>query len=304
MDDEKIRIIAFLVILVIVFFLLRAVLFKKRKSANSSISNEWKTILHDYVSFYRHLNEDEKHQFHGKILDFIANTRITGIKCEITDVERVLVASSAVIPVFSFKNWIYDLNEVLLYEGSFNNHYRTDGEQNNILGMVGYGAMHRMMILSRPALIGGFKNASDKKNVGIHEFVHLIDKADGSVDGLPNLLVRNQYCIPWLEIIREKMEDIRKNTSDINPYGATSKEEFYAVVSEYFFERPHLLKMKHPKVYKFLSRAYKTNLITKFTQSIKRAKKPQRNDPCPCGSGNKYKYCCMYDNNALDNEVI
>lgn len=21
--------------------------------------------------------------------------------------------------------------------------------------------------------------------------------------------------------------------------------------------------------------------------------KPKRNDPCPCGSGKKYKYCCL-----------
>ena len=39
------------------------------------------------------------------------------------------------------------------------------------------------------------------------------------------------------------------NRSDINPYGTTSKGEFLAVVAEYFFERPDLLKEKHPELY-------------------------------------------------------
>ena len=30
-------------------------------------------------------------------------------------------------------------------------------------------------------------------------------------------------------------------------------------------------------------------------QPVRKAKKPGRNDPCPCGSGKKYKYCCGKD---------
>lgn len=287
------KIISLIVILSVVIFLLWKVLYSKKKVKINSFPKSWENILDKYVSFYQYLNTKEKELFKKKVQRFITETKITGVKCEISDLERVLVASSAVIPVFSFQDWVYDLNEVLLYDKSFNDSYRTDGEGNNILGMVGEGAMHRMMILSRPAVIQGFKNARDKKNVGIHEFVHLIDKADGTVDGIPGLLLENQYSIPWLEIIREKIEAIYENSSDINPYGATGKEEFYAVVSEYFFERPHLLKAKHPEVYKILSKAYKTNLITKFTRKFKKKKKPGRNSPCPCGSGKKYKYCCL-----------
>ena len=55
----------------------------------------------------------------------------------------------------------------------------------NILGMVGTGAMNRIMILVKPDLIQGFKNAGDKRNVGVHEFAHLVDKSDGVIDGIP-----------------------------------------------------------------------------------------------------------------------
>ncbi|MGZ8551120.1 MAG: zinc-dependent peptidase [Chitinophagaceae bacterium] len=47
-----------------------------------------------------------------------------------------------------------------------------------------------------------------------------------------------------------------KNRSDINPYGATSKPEFLAVAAEYFFERPDLLKRKHPELFSMLEKIF------------------------------------------------
>ena len=54
------------------------------------------------------------------------------------------------------------------------------------------------------------------------------------------------------------MEEIRQGGSGINPYAKTSKVEFFAVVSEYFFERPELLKRKHPELYELLEKVFKT----------------------------------------------
>ncbi len=41
-------------------------------------------------------------------------------------------------------------------------------------------------------------NREERENTGIHEFVHLLDKEDGSVDGLPEALLAKQYTLPWL----------------------------------------------------------------------------------------------------------
>ncbi len=48
------------------------------------------------------------------------------------------------------------------------------------------------------------------------------------------------------------MEAINNNKSDIRSYGGTSQTEFFAVASEYFFERPKLMKRKHPELYRML----------------------------------------------------
>ena len=156
--------------------------------------------------------------------------------------------------------------------------------------MVGTGYMEGKMILSKTSLHNGFRNETDKKNTAIHEFVHLIDKADGNIDGIPELLLGKQYVIPWIDLIHKKIEEIIEGKSDINPYGATNKTEFFAVISEYFFERPKLLKKKHPELYKLLVEIFDQKMINKLQKS--KTQEIGRNSPCPCGSGKKFKKCC------------
>jgi Mlc titration factor MtfA (ptsG expression regulator) len=127
--------------------------------------------------------------------------------------------------------------------------------------MVGTGYMDGKMILSKKALHHGFKNETDKKNTAIHEFVHLIDKMDGEIDGVPEVLLEKQYILPWLDLMDQKIKEINKGKSDINAYGGTSKIEFFTVASEYFFERPKLLSKKHPELYKLLEQIFKQDMI-------------------------------------------
>ncbi len=112
--------------------------------------------------------------------------------------------------------------------------------------------MDTTMILSMPALVAGFKNSNDKKNVGIHEFAHLIDKADGIIDGIPiNLEVETRD--KWIELFSKEFTEIRNKSNDINSYGAKSLPEFFAVVIEYFKESPSRLEQNHKKLFDLLS---------------------------------------------------
>jgi Mlc titration factor MtfA (ptsG expression regulator) len=44
--------------------------------------------------------------------------------------------------------------------------------------------------------------------------------------------------------------------SDIDPYGATNPAEFFAVLTEMFFEKPRALKRKHAELYAELAEFY------------------------------------------------
>jgi Mlc titration factor MtfA (ptsG expression regulator) len=228
-------------------------MFRKRAKLLLPDQQVQQKLLSKHVVFYQRLQEAEKKRFLENIKSFLQTTRITGVKTPVEDLDRVFVAAAAIIPIFGFKGWSYrNIHEVLLYPGSFDNAYRQEGDGRNIMGMVGTGPLQNVMILSRPDLREGFLNREDKSNTAIHEFVHLIDKTDGSTDGIPEILLKNKYVIPWLKRIREEIEQINKGRSDINPYGATNEAEFFAVAAEYFFEQPGMMKEKHPELYDLL----------------------------------------------------
>ena len=113
------------------------------------------------------------------------------------------------------------------------------------------------------------------------------------IDGIPTVLNDKMYALPWLNLTAEKINKMNKGDIGINPYGATNKQEFLAVAGEYFFERPHLLKSHHPELFELLKKAFNqdpTGIIS--SRKVKPAT-IGRNDPCPCGSGLKFKKCCM-----------
>ncbi|MBC7934025.1 MAG: zinc-dependent peptidase [Rhizobacter sp.] len=230
--------------------------YKRNKTGHTDQHNNVNVILlEQHVWFYQNLDAEGKRQFEDDIRFFLSHTLITGVDTNIEELDRLLIASAAVIPIFHFKKWrYYNLREVLVYSDSINHKFESKGHAHrNILGMVGEGVYNNMMFLSRSSLRQGFHNKTDKHNTAIHEFVHLVDKSDGDTDGIPDLLLDKRYVLPWIEMIHENMQQIAKGKSDIDSYAFTNKAEFFAVVSEYFFERPELLEEKHPELYKMLA---------------------------------------------------
>jgi len=216
----------------------------------------WHAILLDKVLFYKKLSKANQDVFKKRIALFFTEINIDGVNTTIDETDKLLIASSAIIPVFGFKEWSYNnLSGIIVYPDSFNEDLQfSDIDKNRkILGMVGTGRYEKQMILSKKAIRLAFNNKTDKHNTPVHEFVHLLDKMDGETDGVPEYFLGKEYIQPWLELMHTEMENINNDTSDIRKYGGTSQAEFFAVASEYFFERPKLFKQKHPELYKMLS---------------------------------------------------
>lgn len=252
--------VVIILVVLAVFVLLLSLLMRQRRKPIPvpPLPDSMRTILNTDVGFYSSLDAAGKKKFEKRLMHFLATTRITGIKTEVEEIDKVYIAASAIIPIFGFDDWEYiNLNEVLLYPGSFNHDFEQQGADRNILGMVGDGAINNAMILSRPELREAFVNKTGKTNTAIHEFIHLVDKTDGSVDGIPEFFLDKQYVLPWLEMIQQGIKNILENRSDINPYGATNQAEFFAVAAEYFFERPDLLQSKHPELFELLVKIFR-----------------------------------------------
>jgi len=268
----------------------------RRAILSQPFPSDWEAVLQHEVAFYRALEPTERERFRRELQVFLGEKRITGIKTDVDTTTRVLAAASAIIPIFGFPDWEWDqISEILVYPARFDKEFDFGaGPGRHTLGMVGSGAMNRLMILSKPDLLRGFRNPGDKRNVGIHEFAHLVDKSDGTIDGVPG--IDRRAVGPWFELMRRKMDEIRRGDSDIDPYALTSPAEFFAVAAEYFFERPGVMERKHPELYAMLAEVFNQDLRTrakKLAREIKRGRPAfGRNSPCPCGSREKFKKCC------------
>ena len=257
----------------------------------------YRTILQNRIGFYISLDEKEKVRFEKMVTLFLAETRITGIQTEIDDEIRILVAASGIIPVFKFTGWEYfNLGEILIVPDSWKPDHSLIGGVT--LGHVQGFQNHQLMRLSKVALERGFSTLNDRKNVGIHEFAHVLDDADGVIDGVPSAFIPSNLIEQWKTVTQNEIEKIRQGLSRINSYGGTNEAEFFAVTSEYFFENPQLLLKENPKLYKLLSQIYKQNPAARIDMDINHYLTPYgktigRNDPCPCGSKKKYKQCCL-----------
>ena len=243
---------ALLLIIIIILFV-----FKPKQIQTIAWPPNFQDLLHDYITFYANLHEDEKKFFETRFQKFLASVKITGANAEVEDLDRVLIGAAAVIPVFYIPDWEYvNLREVLLYPGNFNMDYEQHGSDRTISGMVGTGALQNVLIISKWDLRQGFINNKNNRNTAIHEFVHLIDKMDGTLDGVPEILLQRKYIVQWQQLMEATMNAIRRGESDIDPYAATSPVECFAVLSEYFFEQPQIFQSTHPQLHEMLHSIY------------------------------------------------
>jgi len=258
--------------------------------------DEWERILCTHVAFFVALNDTEKTRFRHLVQIFLDEILITGIRTEVDETVRVLVAASAAIPIFGFHDWEYHrLREVLIYPDAFDDAYQSHGgSDENILGMVGLHHLSGVMILSKPALLEGFTHQAGTQNVGVHEFAHLVEQ-EASEYGLPPevpwMVVRQ-----WVRYVARELARPSTHRAHVSAYAYTNEHEYFAVLAEYFFTSPERLKRRDPALYAMLRGMFHQDMGSLLPLVPRRRQGVSRNASCPCGSGKKYKHCCLAGN--------
>jgi Mlc titration factor MtfA (ptsG expression regulator) len=109
----------------------------------------------------------------------------------------------------------------------------------------------------------------DGYNVVIHEAAHRLDQTDGALNGCPALHEgmdsgewRKVFSGSFADLSRRKLS--RKKRSKIDSYATESDTEFFAVASEYFFEKPRILTAEYPEVYRLLSAFYRQDTAARL----------------------------------------
>lgn len=255
--------------------------------AKRPLPQVWLDIVEKKVPFYDELTAPQKQRFLSLLKVFIWEKHFEGAAgMEVTDEVKVVIAACAVRLILALDLSYYDrLSEIVVYPSAYQ-HADRDG------AILGEANSWGTVVLSWRAVLSGLHNPSDGHDTAAHEFAHVLDRADGAFDGTPELDEYKAYS-PWASVMSEHYLALRKGKRPqrrvLREYGATNEAEFFAVATESFFEKPRQMKKRTPKLYAELKKFYRSDPATVVAEDND---EPGRNDPCPCGSGKKYKKCC------------
>ena len=226
---------------------------------------EWENIVRKNVPLYNRLPEVLREQLHGLVHVFLTHKVFEGCGgLEMTEEIKVTIATQACMLLLNRKTSVFkNLHTILVYPSTFIVNTRFSDGVMTIEGRsfrLGESWKRGPVVLAWDSIRGDLRNIEDARNVVLHEFAHQLDQEDGSADGVPVLKSRSSY-ITWARILSREYESLRNIEktgawSVIDTYGATNPAEFFAVVTEAFFEKPKQLKKKHPELYTELSNYY------------------------------------------------
>jgi Mlc titration factor MtfA (ptsG expression regulator) len=243
---------------------------RREQLRNQPFPEEWRRILRRRAPFFRKLPTHLQLQLKGHIQVFLAEKDFIGCKgLEITDDMRVTIAAQACLLILNrpADHGFPGLRQVLVYPGAFiveREEFDEAGvhqRERQVLSGESWG--DSQVILSWEDVIEGAAIDDDGWNVVIHEFAHQLDQEKGYASGAPELPGRDHYA-RWSRVLGEEYRRLRERSVSQEPsllddYGATDPAEFFAVVSEVFFEQARQLNAEHPALYAELRRFYRVD---------------------------------------------
>ncbi len=223
----------------------------------------WRRILRRRVPAVARLPFDLQRRLKRHIQVFVAEKAFIGCQGQtVTDEVRVTIAAQACLLLLGHDqpDCYPQLAQILVYPDTFVTR-REQALGNGLVhehkvSMSGESWSKGQVILSWADVVAGAADPSDGHNVVLHEFAHQIDQDSGSADGRPwrpTPVLRRR----WAMVMDAAFERLRLEPSSvIDAYGATQPAEFFAVVTELFFERPQALVAEAPAVYRELTELF------------------------------------------------
>lgn len=218
----------------------------------------WRAIVDRNVPYARLLDGGDRRELEGLVQVFLAEKRFEGCGgLSVTDEMRVTIAAQACLLLLHRETDVYpDLDTILVYPHP----YRAPDRRSvgpvvmeSEGGRLGESWTRGVVVLAWDHVNAATHPAQQGHNLVLHEFAHQLDAEDGSVDGAPPLGGRARYAA-WARVLGEEYAELAARlhdglATDIDPYGATNPAEFFAVVTEMFFEKAAELARAHPELY-------------------------------------------------------
>ncbi|HET7832166.1 MAG TPA: M90 family metallopeptidase [Gallionella sp.] len=223
----------------------------------------WQAVME--LPLFDGLDATERAQLRELAIQLLADKMFSGAGgAEVDDGMATAIAAFAVLPVLNLGyDWYEGWREIVVYPGE----YVYDGEQMDEDGIV----HHVRHVRSGEAMLGGpmvlswqdvaHSGQGEGFNVVIHEFAHKLDLKNGDANGRPPLHP-GMSPADWARDFQSAYDDLCRRVDGgeetaIDPYATESPAEFFAVLSEYFFEAPDVLEQEYPEVYAQLVQFYR-----------------------------------------------
>jgi len=224
------------------------------------------------IPHYKNLSKEDKEKVEHSIILFVYTKEFIGVGIEVSDEMKVVTAFYACLLLLhkTNSNCYENLKTIIFYPNAvaFENLQSTGGIYTKEKFLIdGQSANDTVVLVWHDAKREAYHLRHD--NVIIHEFAHEIDFMDGEIDGVPPL-ERSKYD-EWTRVLfndYKRLSDAVLKNRDwgkyklLGSYAATNEAEFFAVVTERFFESPKSLKKHFPELYKELAEFYKLDTLT------------------------------------------
>lgn len=226
----------------------------------------WRQILKRRMPYFRALPADLQLQLKKLIQVFIAEKHFIGCAdLVVTDEMKVTIAAQACLLLLNKPAHYYPkLKQILIYPAAF----VVPTQQSDAAGVVSETAQVRLgeswqtgqIVLSWVDTLTGAAICNDGHNLVIHEFAHQLDQLKGQATGAPELRSPQAYQ-QWSSVLSSEFAQLQRQLAAgiptlFDPYAATNPAEFFAVISEVFFEQPELFNQQHPALYQQLKSFY------------------------------------------------
>lgn len=237
---------------------------RDKTGANARVAEQtWRTV-EVRLPFLDFVPQADRARLRRMAIEFLAAKEISGAHgFAVDDETRLGIALQACLPVLNlglrcYDNWV----GMVVYPADFVIPRRTADE---------HGVVHEYdepaagEAWDRGPVLISWNSAREPvagdMNVVIHEFAHMLDMLNGDANGMPPLHADMDRAA-WTDAFRLAYRDYvgfldGGGESWLDPYAAASPAEFFAVVSESFFQTPSLVREDMPEVYAQLSRFYR-----------------------------------------------
>jgi Mlc titration factor MtfA (ptsG expression regulator) len=214
------------------------------------------------LAFINRLSADEREKLKQLVILFLAEKQFAGAHdIDVTDEMRVSIAAQACLPILELGlDWYSGWSGIVIYPGDFRVK-RSEVDEAGVLHewddeLAGEAMPGGPVVLSWDAA------ANDPRiNVVIHEFAHKLDMLNGEPNGVPPLhpgMDRRVWAAAFDEALRGFCDALERGRDTwLDPYAAEHPSEFFAVISEAFFEDPRETKRRYPDVYEQLQLFYR-----------------------------------------------